>query len=276
MPEPHEAELCNDRSFEIKEKPFYLPQGSEVELFKAAYRNRLPVMLKGPTGTGKTRLVEYMAWNLKRPLFTVACHDDLSANDLTGRYIIKADEAVWVDGPLLTAVRQGGILYLDEVVEARKDVTVVIHPLTDHRRCLPVEKLGKQFSAPEDFMLVVSYNPNYQSVLKELKPSTRQRFVSIGLGWPDEALEIKIVRHETGADKKTAAGLVKAANKIRNLVHQGLEEGVSTRELIYAGKLLAAGVSTKDALCSTMSEPLTHDTDLKQSIEEVLKNYFNM
>ena len=194
MHEPIESRKYEDGSFEIKDEPFYLPQGDEVELFEAAYENKLPVMLNGPTGCGKTRLIEYMAWKLKRPLYTVACHDDLSANDLIGRYLIKGDEVEWIDGPLLMAVNNGGISYLDEIVEARKDVTVVIHPLTDHRRYLPVEKRGKIFHAPKDFMLVISYNPNYQSVLKELKPSTKQRFVSFNLGWTDEELETAI-RH---------------------------------------------------------------------------------
>ena len=276
MNELIESRKYEDGSFEIKDEPFYLPQGDEVELFEAAYENKLPVMLNGPTGCGKTRLVEYMAWKLKRPLYTVACHDDLSANDLTGRYIIKGGEVEWIDGPLLMAVNNGGISYLDEIVEARKDVTVVIHPLTDHRRYLPVEKRGKIFHAPKDFMLVISYNPNYQSVLKELKPSTKQRFVSINLGWPDEELETRIVHQEAGIDEDIAGRLVKSANRIRNLVHQGLEEGVSTRELVYAGLLLRSGVSTRNSLHSTMINPLTHDSDLKKSIEEVLKNYFHV
>jgi len=268
--------LYENGSFEITEEPFYLPQGSEVALFEAAYRNKLPVMLKGPTGSGKTRLVEHMAWKLGRPLYTVACHDDLSGNDLIGRYIIKGGDVEWIDGPLLMAVKNGGIVYLDEVVEARKDTTVVIHPLTDYRRYLMVEKLGKIFYAPDDFMLVMSYNPGYQSVLKELKQSTRQRFVSIALGWPGEDLETQIVQQETGVDENTARKLVKSANKIRNLIHQGLEEGVSTRELVYAATLLKSGVPMRDALYSTMTEPLTHDSDLKRSIEEILKNYFEV
>jgi len=268
--------LYENGSFEIKEEPFYLPQGSEVALFEAAYKNKLPVMLKGPTGSGKTRLVEYMAWKLGRALFTVACHDDLSGTDLTGRYIIKGGDVEWIDGPLLMAVKTGGIIYLDEVVEARKDTTVVIHPLTDYRRSLLVEKLGMIFHAPDEFMLVISYNPGYQSVLKELKQSTRQRFVSINLGWPGEDLETQIVHQETGVEEDTARRLVKAANKIRNLIHQGLEEGVSTRELVYAGTLLKSGVPMSDALYSTMTEPLTHDSDLKRSIEEILKNYFDV
>ena len=276
MSDKSDSRLYENGSFEIKEKPFYLPQGNEIALFEAAYENKLPVMLKGPTGSGKTRLIEYMAWKLGRPLYTVACHDDLSGNDLTGRYIIKGDDVEWIDGPLLMAVKNGGIVYLDEVVEARKDTTVVIHPLTDYRRYLLIEKLGKMFYAPDDFMLVISYNPGYQSVLKELKQSTKQRFVSISLGWPGEDLETQIVQQETGVEQDIAKKLVKAANKIRNLVHQGLEEGVSTRELVYAGTLLKSGVPMRDALYSTMIEPLTHDSDLKRSIEEILKNYFNL
>jgi len=260
--------------FAIKDEPFYLAQGKEIDLFEAAYINKLPVMLKGPTGSGKTRLIEHMAWKLRRPLYTVACHDDLSANDLTGRYIIRGDEVEWIDGPLLMAIKNGGIVYLDEIVEARKDTTVVIHPLTDHRRYLLIEKQGKIHYAPDNFMMVISYNPNYQSVLKELKPSTRQRFVTIDLNWPDEELEIRIVQQESGVDQDLAGKLVKAAHKIRNLVHQGLEEGVSTRELVYAGTLLKSGVPMKDALYSTMVESLTHDKDLKEGIVEVLKNYF--
>jgi nitric oxide reductase NorQ protein len=269
-----ESNNPGNNDFKVRTEPFYLPQGNEIEIFEAAHKNKLPVLLNGPTGSGKTRLVEHMAWRLKLPLFTVACHEDLSANDLTGRYIIKGDEVRWIDGPLLMAVHEGGLAYLDEVVEARKDVTVVIHPLTDHRRYLPVEKLGTVFHAPENFMLVISYNPTYQSVLKELKPSTRQRFLSIHLGWPVEELEVPIVRREAGVDENTAERLVKAANRIRNLVHQGLEEGVSTRELVYAGTLLRSGLPVKDSLQVTLIEPLTYDPDLKKAIEEVLKNYF--
>ncbi len=275
MSKHEKADKIEYGDFRISKEPFYLPQGKEIEIFEAAYAQKLPVLLNGPTGSGKTRLVEHMAWRLNRPLYTVACHDDLSANDLTGRYIIKGDEVQWIDGPLLMAVREGGIAYLDEVVEARKDVTVVIHPLTDHRRYLPVEKKGKIFQAPEEFMMVISYNPNYQSVLKELKPSTRQRFISINLGWPSEDLEVRIVGREAGIDEPTSSKLVKAANRIRNLIHQGLEEGVSTRELVYAGKLLSSGMPVKESLHATMIEPLTYDSDLKKSIEEVLKNYFS-
>lgn len=275
MPTPAESIIENGK-FEIIAEPFYLAQGNEIELFETAFNNKLPVMLNGPTGCGKTRLVEYMAWKLARPLYTVACHSDLSANDLVGRYIIKGDEVQWVDGPLLMAVNHGGISYLDEIVEARKDVTVVIHPLTDHRRYLVVEKLGKILHAPDNFMLVLSYNPHYQSIIKELKPSTRQRFVAVNLNWPAEDLEIRIIHKEAGADTETAGKLVKSANKIRNLVSQGLEEGVSTRELVYAAILLKNGINAKDALSSTMIEPLTQDDDMKMSIREVIKNYFHI
>jgi len=270
------SKIYENGSFEIEREPFYLPQGDEIELFEAAHENGLPVLLNGPTGTGKTRLIEHMAWKFGRPLYTVACHSDLGANDLVGRYIIKGDEVAWIDGPLLMAVKNGGISYLDEIVEARKDVTVVIHPLTDHRRYLVVEKQGRIFRAPDDFMLVISYNPHYQSILKELKPSTRQRFVSINLEWPHEELETQIIHREAGIEMETAEKLVRAANKIRNLVHQGLEEGVSTRELVYGAMLLKSGVSKRNALSSTMIEPLTYDPDLKVSILEVLKNYFDI
>ena len=276
MAEPLKTEVLENGNFEIEQEPFYLPQGEEIDLFQAAYLNKLPVMLIGPTGSGKTRLVEHMAWKLGRPLYTVACHSDLSANDLTGRYIIKGDEVQWIDGPLSMAVKNGGIAYLDEVVEARKDVSVVIHPLTDHRRYMVVEKLGRIYKAPDAFMLVVSYNPSYQSILKELKPSTRQRFLSIHLDWPTADLEIRIIHQEAGVEHELAEKLVKAAAKIRNLVHQGLEEGVSTRELVYAATLLKSGVSRRAALSATMVESLTYDQDLKLSILEVLKNYFDL
>lgn len=267
----------DEKSFAVMKKPFYVAQDSEIELFEAAYESKLPLMLKGPTGCGKTRLVEYMAWKLKRPLFTIPCHEDLSGNDLVGRYILKGGNVEWVDGPLLMAVKHNGIAYLDEIVEARKDTMVVIHPLTDHRRYLPVEKLKTVYHAGDGFMLVISYNPNYQSILKELKPSTRQRFVGLHLGWPSEALELEIVRKESGLHKITAQKLVSIANKIRNLTKDnGLEEGVSTRELVYCGKLLKKKVSTRDAVISTLIEPLTHDDDMKNSIELIVNNYFDI
>ena len=262
--------------FMISEAPFYAEQTSEVALFELAYKNRLPVMLKGPTGSGKTRLVEHMAHKLGRPLYTVACHEDLTAGDLVGRYIIKGSEVVWLDGPVLMAVKTGGIVYLDEIVEARKDVSVIIHPLTDYRRCLPVDKLGKQFKAPDEFMLVISYNPNYQSVIKELKPSTRQRFVSIELGWPEQKIETQVVWRESGICIETAELLVRAAHKIRGLVTQGLEEGVSTRELIHAARLIDSGANAREALVATCVEPLTSEEDMKLAIVEIIKNFLKI
>lgn len=276
MPTRKPNAVLESENFKVDREPFYLPQGEEIALFEAAYHNKLPVMLVGPTGSGKTRLVEHMAWKLGRSLYTVACHSDLNANDLVGRYIIKGDEVQWIDGPLLMAVRNGGLSYLDEVVEARKDVTVVIHPLTDHRRYMVVEKQGRIYHAPETFMLVMSYNPNYQSIIKELKPSTRQRFLTITLEWPRPELEVRIIHQEAGVDPEVAERLVRSANKIRNLVHQGLEEGVSTRELVYAATLLNSGLSKRAALSATMVESLTYDKDLKLSILEVLKNYFDL
>ena len=276
MPHVESNTGLDSQQFQIEREPFYLPQGEEVDLFQAAYDNQLPVMLVGPTGSGKTRLVEHMAWRLGRPLYTVACHSDLNANDLTGRYIIQGDQVQWIDGPLLMAVKHGGISYLDEVVEARKDTTVMIHPLTDHRRYMVVEKQGRIYQAPDTFMLVMSYNPNYQSIIKELKPSTRQRFLAITLEWPKPELEVRILHQESGVDTDTAEKLVKAAGKIRNLVQQGLEEGVSTRELVYAATLLKSGVSRRAALSATMVASLTYDKDLKLSILEVLKNYFDL
>jgi nitric oxide reductase NorQ protein len=276
MPELQQSEVLDDENFRIENEPFYLPQGEEIDLFQVAYQNKLPVMLVGPTGSGKTRLIEYMAWKLGRPLYTVACHSDLGAGDLTGRYIIKGDAVQWIDGPLSMAVKNGGIAYLDEVVEARKDVSVVIHPLTDHRRYMVLEKQGRIYRAKETFMLVVSYNPHYQSIVKELKPSTRQRFLSIVLNWPEPDLEMRIIHQEAGVDHAVAEKLVKAGNKIRNLVDQGLEEGVSTRELIYAATLLKSGLSRRAALSATMVAPLTYDQDLQLSILEVMKNYFDL
>ena len=264
-------------SFRVTKKPYYLEQSNEIGLFEAAYESKLPLMLKGPTGCGKTRLVEYMAWKLKRPLFTIPCHEDLSGNDLIGRYVLKGGNVEWIDGPLLMSVKYGGIAYLDEIVEARKDTTVVIHPLTDHRRYLPVEKLKTVYNAADGFMLVISYNPNYQSILKELKPSTRQRFVGIHLDWPSEELELEIIRRESGLHRATAQKLVSIANRIRNLTRDsGLEEGVSTRELVYCGELLKKKVNARDAIVSTLVEPLTHDDDMKKSIELIAGNYFDM
>jgi len=254
----------------VKKEPFYLPVGNEVELFEAAYSAKLPAMLKGPTGCGKTRFVEYMAHKLNRPLITVACHEDLSSTDLVGRFLLEGEETVWHDGPLTTAVRAGAICYLDEVVEARKDTVVIIHPLTDDRRRLPVEKLGTVISAPDDFMLVVSYNPGYQSILKDLKQSTRQRFVAMEFDYPDPDAETEIVAKEGGIDTEMAADLVKIGQKVRNLRGHGLEEGVSTRLLIYAAQLIAKGITSVSAAEVAICSPITDDRELQRSIREIV------
>jgi nitric oxide reductase NorQ protein len=256
--------------YKVKKEPFYLPIKDEVGLFEAAYAAKLPAMLKGPTGCGKTRFVEYMAHRLKRPLITVACHEDLSSTDLVGRFLLEGDETVWHDGPLTSAVRAGAICYLDEVVEARKDTVVIIHPLTDDRRRLPIEKRGTVLDAPDDFMLVVSYNPGYQSILKDLKQSTRQRFVAMEFDYPDADAETKIVAKEGGIDESTAADLVKIGQKVRNLRGHGLEEGVSTRLLIYAAQLIAKGISPVNAAEVAICSPITDDRELQRSIREIV------
>jgi len=256
--------------YRISKEPYYLPTGNEVDLFTAAYKTKLPVMLKGPTGCGKTRFVEYMAWKLGRPLVTVACHEDLSATDLVGRFLLEGEETVWHDGPLTNAVKHGAICYLDEVVEARKDTIVLIHPLTDDRRILPVEKRGSILSAPDEFMLVVSYNPGYQSVLKDLKQSTRQRFVSLEFNYPSTEIEIDIVAHEGGVDKQMARDLVIIGQKVRNLKGHGLEEGVSTRLLVYAAQLISRGIDEIAACNVAITSPITDDAELQRSIREII------
>ncbi|HET8675458.1 MAG TPA: CbbQ/NirQ/NorQ/GpvN family protein [Blastocatellia bacterium] len=254
----------------IAREPYYLAVGKEVELFEAAYRAKLPVMLKGPTGCGKTRFIEYMAWRLRRPLVTVACHEDLSATDLVGRFLLEGDETVWHDGPLTTAVKHGAICYLDEVVEARKDTIVLIHPLTDDRRILPVEKRGTILQATDDFLLVVSYNPGYQSVLKDLKQSTRQRFIALEFNYPPAPLEIDILMHEGGIDEQTARDLVLIGEKVRNLKGHGLEEGVSTRLLVYAAQLVSSGIHPHVACEVAIGSPITDDAELQRSIREIV------
>lgn len=249
--------------------PFYRPVADECAVFEAAHRHRLPLLLKGPTGCGKTRFVEHMAARLGLPLFTVACHDDLSAADLIGRYLLKGGETEWVDGPLTRAVREGGICYLDEVVEARKDVTVVLHPLTDDRRRLVIDRTGEDLAAPATFMLVASYNPGYQSILKKLKPSTRQRFVSIGFDFPDPATETAVLVAETGLDAGRAGGLVRLAGHIRKLSGMDLEEGVSTRLLVYAGTLIAGGMSVDRALETAIVAPLSDEPDVQQALRDL-------
>ncbi|HET6719026.1 MAG TPA: CbbQ/NirQ/NorQ/GpvN family protein [Rhodocyclaceae bacterium] len=258
----------------IDAEPFYRVTGGEVGLFAAAHGRRLPVLLKGPTGCGKTRFVEYMAWRLDRPLVTVACHDDLSTADLIGRYLIIDDDTVWVDGPLTAAVRAGAICYLDEIVEARKDTTVVIHPLADARRILPVEKRGEFIRAPDGFMLVVSYNPGYQSVLKEMKPSTRQRFVAIEFDYPDPATEAAIVASEGGVDQATAQRLVKLGELTRNLKGAGLDEGASTRLLVHAAQLMAAGVAPLAACTGAIAQALSDDPEMNQSLDDLVRAVF--
>ncbi len=258
------------QDYRVATEPYYLPVGREVELFEAAHSAKLPVILKGPTGCGKTRFVEHMAWRLERPLITVACHEDLSSTDLVGRFLLEGEETIWHDGPLTSAVRNGAICYLDEVVEARKDTVVIIHPLTDHRRRLPIEKRGTILEAPSDFMLVVSYNPGYQSILKDLKQSTRQRFVAIEFDYPPPEMEAEIVAREGGVDEGTARDLVLIGQKVRNLRGHGLEEGVSTRLLIYAAQLIALGIPPVDAADVAMCSPITDDRELQRSIREIV------
>lgn len=254
--------------------PFYQAVGNECELFEQAFQQQLPLLLKGPTGCGKTRFVAHMAARLKRPLFTVACHDDLTAADLTGRYLLQGGETRWVDGPLTQAVREGGICYLDEVVEARKDVTVVLHPLTDDRRLLPLERTGELLRAPANFMLVVSYNPGYQHILKSLKPSTRQRFVAKSFDFPPPQLERDIVARESGLPAQQCAALINLAVRLRTMKGQDLEEGVSTRLLIYCATLMANGMPASQAARATLVEPLSDDIDVQEGLMEAVRATF--
>jgi len=280
--------------YHLTEEPYYVPVGDEIELFEAAYAQKIPVIFKGPTGCGKTRFVEYMSYRLGQPLtkvrqnggggeaveddtlplVTIACHEDLTASDLVGRYLLEGDRTVWIDGPLTRAVKAGGICYLDEIVEARKDTTVLIHPLTDHRRILPVEKRGELLEAADGFLLILSYNPGYQSALKDLKQSTRQRFVAIEFDYPPRETEAEIVQHESGCDPDIALNLAKMAEKIRNLREHGLAEGASTRLLIYAGRMIAEGVSPRRACQVSIVWPLTDDGEIQRSIEEVVSSIF--
>ncbi|AFM16723.1 MoxR-like ATPase [Mycolicibacterium chubuense NBB4] len=256
-------------------RPYYAPVGNEESVFKAAYRQGLSIVLKGPTGCGKTRFVEAMAHDLGRPLITVACHDDLTTADLVGRYLLRGDETVWVDGPLTRAVREGAICYLDEVVEARQDTTVVLHPLADYRRQLPIERLGVTLDAAPGFGLVVSYNPGYQSVLKDLKDSTRQRMVAIEFGFPAADLEESIVAHEAGVDTATAAALVRFGQAIRRLETGGLREVASTRVLIAAGLLTAEGLSLGEAARAAVAGPLTDDASVSRGLVEMIDVYLD-
>lgn len=277
-------------------EPFYLPIKDEVELFEAAYAQKIPVLLKGPTGCGKTRFLEYMAYRLGQPLtiarprskesassltehhgvplVTVTCHEDLTASDLVGRYLLEGESTKWIDGPLTRAVKAGAICYLDEIVEARKDTTVLIHPLTDHRRILPVEKKGQVIEASDGFLLVISYNPGYQSALKDLKHSTRQRFIAIEFGYPPRELEKKIVQHESGVSDAVASDLANLGEKVRNLKDHGLQEGASTRLLIYAGKLLMQGIAPRRACQVAIVWAVSDSVEVQRSIEEVVSSIF--
>lgn len=254
----------------VRNAPFYQAQGKEIALFEAAYAARLPVMVKGPTGCGKSRFVEYMAWKLGKPLITVACNEDMTASDLVGRYLLEANGTRWLDGPLSTAARIGAICYLDEIVEARQDTTVVIHPLTDHRRTLPIDKKGELIEAHPDFQLVISYNPGYQSLMKDLKQSTKQRFTAFDFDYPEAALEAEIVARETGLDAGTAAKLVTIGQAGRNLKGHGLDEGISTRLLVYAATLIKGGVGATDACRIAMVRPITDDADIRATLDHAI------
>ncbi|MBM3941434.1 MAG: CbbQ/NirQ/NorQ/GpvN family protein [SAR202 cluster bacterium] len=280
--------------FLVRREPYYRPVGDEVELFTAAYHQHIPVLLKGPTGCGKTRFVEYMAWKLGRPvttirrndqqelregevrvpLVTIACHEDLTASDLVGRYLLDAEGTRWIDGPMTRAVKTGAILYLDEVVEARKDTTVLIHPLTDHRRILPVEKRGTIIEADDRFLLCISYNPHYQSALKDLKQSTRQRFISVEFNYPPREIEAEIIAKESGCSPAQADALSKFGEKVRNLREHGLQEGASTRLLIYAGRLMTQGIPARRACQVAIVWTLTDEPELQRSVEEVASSIF--
>lgn len=259
----------------IAAEPFYQSQSDEVELYQAAYAvARLPVMVKGPTGCGKSRFIEYMAWKLGKPLITVACNEDMTASDLVGRYLLDADGTRWLDGPLTTAARIGAICYLDEVVEARQDTTVVIHPLTDYRRTLPLDKRGELVAAHPDFQLVISYNPGYQSLMKDLKQSTRQRFVALDFDYADPAVEISIISREGGIDTELAELLVQLGGTARNLKGHGLDEGISTRLLVYAASLIAGGILPREACRMALVRPITDDRDIRDTLDHAIDAIF--
>jgi len=261
----------NDKQqYEIQKEPFYQAQGDEVELYTAAYAARLPVMVKGPTGCGKSRFVEYMAWKLGKPLITVACNEDMTASDLVGRYLLDANGTRWLDGPLTTAARIGAICYLDEIVEARQDTTVIIHPLTDHRRTLPLDKKGELVEAHPDFQLVISYNPGYQSLMKDLKQSTKQRFTGFDFDYASAAVEQEVICNETGLAADIAAKLVSIGAAARNLKGHGLDEGISTRLLVYAAMLINQGVEPKAACRMAMVRPITDDADIRETLDNTI------
>ncbi len=258
----------------IKDEPFYQATGNEVALYEAAYAARLPVMLKGPTGCGKSRFVEHMAWKLNKPLITVACNEDMTASDLVGRYLLDANGTRWLDGPLTQAARYGAICYLDEIVEARQDTTVVIHPLTDHRRTLPLDKKGELVAAHPDFQLVISYNPGYQSLMKDLKQSTKQRFVAFDFDYPSAELETSILAKEAGLDIGMAGKLVKIGHTARNLKGHGLDEGISTRLLVYAATLIKGGIAPRDACRMALVRPITDDADIRETLDHAVDAVF--
>jgi nitric oxide reductase NorQ protein len=271
---PHAPAADPLAAYRIHDEPFYRPSGQEVQLYRHAYRHRMPLILKGPTGCGKTRFVEYMAWALQRPLVTLACNEDMTASDLVGRYLLDADGTAWHDGPLTLAVRHGGICYLDEVVEARQDTTVVIHPLTDARRALPLDKKGELVHAHPDFQLVVSYNPGYQSSAKDMKPSTRQRFAALDFDYPPPDIEADIVARESGVAPEVARRLVQLALGTRALRQRGLDEGASTRMLIYAGLLMRDGVPLRDSCDMTITSALTDDPDTAAALRQLVAAEF--
>ena len=260
--------------YKITEEPFYLEQTNEVDLYTQAYEMRLPVMVKGPTGCGKSRFVEYMAWKLNKPLITVACNEDMTASDLVGRFLLDANGTRWQDGPLTVAARLGAICYLDEIVEARQDTTVVIHPLTDHRRTLPLDKKGELIKAHPDFQLVISYNPGYQSVMKDLKQLTKQRFTGLDFDYPSESLEAGVISKEAGVSEDIATDLVKVAQTARNLKGHGLDEGISTRLMVYAALLIKQGCSPKDAVKMAMVCPITDDADIRKTLNHAVDTIF--
>ncbi|MDY0095063.1 MAG: CbbQ/NirQ/NorQ/GpvN family protein [Candidatus Vecturithrix sp.] len=262
------------RQFSITERPNYILQQDEEHIFRSAFQSRIPVILKGPTGCGKTRFIEYMAYQLQLPLITVSCHEDLTAGDLVGRYLWKDDETVWHDGPLTLAVRYGGICYLDEIVEARKDTVVIIHSLTDDRRMLYLDKTGEVVRAHPDFMMVLSYNPGYQSIVKDLKPSTKQRFTSLLFDYPGIEVETSIIQSESGLSAEISRRMAEMGANIRQLKGYGLDEGVSTRLLVYVGRLIQQGLSPYTACLSAISQTLTDDQEIRTSIVDIVKLYF--
>jgi len=264
----------DNEQYNINKEPFYQAQGEEIELYEAAYAARLPVMVKGPTGCGKSRFIEYMAWKLGKPLITVACNEDMTASDLVGRYLLDANGTRWLDGPLTTAARIGAICYLDEIVEARQDTTVVIHPLTDHRRTLPLDKKGELVEAHPDFQMVISYNPGYQTLMKDLKQSTKQRFAAFEFDYPLASVETEIVAKETGIDTELAAKLVQIGATARNLKGHGLDEGISTRLLTYAATLIKGGIEAKSACRMALVRPITDDADIRDTLDHAIDATF--